>query len=107
MQWASLDWYDYTGQPSRDAIHDAQTSCGVVYLVNKAYNYPPAIAYAQMIPEESWVKKWKDTNASHMAHLLEHEQGHFDLVELFKRKICDSVSHAWGKAAKNIDAIIQ
>src|SRR6185312_3377055 len=108
LKWHQLTYWDFEATPPQSDIGpDAETSCGIFYNVNRAFNYPNFIVFSQMAPEQSWIKKWKTKDSTSLKALLEHEQGHFDIVELVKRKICDSISDTWGRPEKDVDTVIK
>lgn len=78
-----LDWSDFKGEPREDFTNlAALTSSGIVYysgcddgkLIYKIKSY--------FDRNESWVK-----DPARDAHHLEHEQVHFDITELYARKL--------------------
>ncbi len=107
LKWQSLTWNDFKKAPNDTSDHDAETYERISYKINRAYNYPPAIVFAEMDPQNSWVKIKEKIKSSDIDLLLEHEQGHFDLTEFYTRKINDSISTDWGKSEKEIETTIQ
>lgn len=90
IQWSEnqkLTWDDFLGQPNSNSDAAAVTSSGIVfgYKMSQVNNTIESItiqASAHFYPEKSWVKL---NQAS--AHILGHEQLHFDITELFTRKL--------------------
>ena len=91
IQWRSdltLEWSDFQGKPNTDAIAFAETS----YLIeiipteikvdenNLVLNYQQLSVKAHFLKDQSWVHKETD-------ELLKHERLHFDIAELFARKM--------------------
>ena len=56
--------------------------------------------FSVFLPEESW---WR---AAHMNHLLDHEQGHFDIAEIAARRLQLAFNRAFadGKAVSGVGA---
>lgn len=103
--WNSkITWKSFKGVPINKSKFDAYIVTEFRGLENKVYNYPPAILISILKPFESWRKKLKDTTFNHL--LLEHEQRHFDITEIYKIKALDSVKKSWGKNSKDIKKII-
>jgi antitoxin component YwqK of YwqJK toxin-antitoxin module len=107
LSWRQLTWDDFKGTLDDTCYASAKTGLSLHYKTNEVFNYPPAIVFAAMTPENSLVKKMDNISARIKEILLEHEQGHFNIVELYARKASDSISHAWGKPEKEVDAILQ
>jgi hypothetical protein len=76
----SLKWDDFQGKPGEDAAGDAGTSVQIKakpYTVGNKVEYDVYVLFNR---EKSWSR-------DQSAQLLEHEQLHFDLAEVFARKI--------------------
>ncbi len=86
--WSSnkLTWEDFRGIPDSSSPFKANVNSGFSYKWSvKAVNGKPEFVYevkSYFYPEESWVK---DKKASQQ--LLAHEQLHFDISELYARKM--------------------
>ena len=91
IKWSEnkkLTWKDFKGSPDKNIIGSALTTCKIeIQPVNvlvdengNIKNYKSLKAVALFFPELSWVRKKK-------VHLLIHEQLHFDIVELYTRKL--------------------
>jgi hypothetical protein len=81
-----LTWDDFTG-PVRTASGDhtaAETNCGIAVETSLAPSGGKAKVYVfnTFDKRSSWVREGKDLPA-----VLEHEQGHWDLCELYTRKM--------------------
>ena len=105
LSWRQLTWDDFKGTPDNSNAA-AKTGSGIGYKINKVFNYPPAVLFAYMTPESSWVKQLDSISERARVILLEHEQGHFNLAELYTRKAHDSVLGTWGKSEKYVETII-
>lgn len=86
-----LTWEDFQGEPSNVIPFHANTSSGISYswglkgALNKfelTYNVE-----SFFIIDQSWVKSEYESE-----HLLKHEQLHFDISELFARKLREKLS---------------
>ncbi|MAN27236.1 MULTISPECIES: DUF922 domain-containing protein [Mesonia] len=88
VAWSSnkLTWEDFKGKPLRSSPFKANANSGFSYKWSvKTVNDQPEFVYevkSYFYPEESWVK---DKKASQQ--LLAHEQLHFDISELYARKM--------------------
>ncbi len=85
-----LTWSNFKGRPNMGSSHHAFTETGIAYepidynremIVLKVYSYFDI--------NRSWVKPEKDTD-----YLLNHEQLHFDVCELARRKMMESLDVA-------------
>jgi len=81
-----LDWTDFRGPIPADAgdMTAAATYCGIGFETNVVTNNakPKIFVYNTFYPTQSWVRS-DEKNES----VLIHEQGHFDLCELYTRKL--------------------
>lgn len=83
--------------------HAAEISTGFYSIVNKVYNYPPAIVVSTMTPKESWVRQESKNNK----YDLYHEQYHFNITEFIRLKLSDSINNYWFIDNSKIDSIIK
>lgn len=90
VPWGSdqrLEWKDFIAVPNPGNPFSANTSSGISYgwSFKRTGNEAPEFSYtvlAFFVPEKSWVRKGKE-----VAHLLQHEQLHFDITEIHARKL--------------------
>lgn len=82
-----LNWSNFNGRPSNGHHADALTSGSIFfsYTDNRDGIYEISII-ASFHPSESWVRHKKGSD-----YLLAHEQLHFDLTELYARKLREKV----------------
>ncbi len=89
MSWSDsykLSWSDFKGQANNKSNAVAITASGISFGFSIKQSNARVISFttqvhAHFYPEQSWYKpKLAD------AHILEHEQLHFDITELFVRK---------------------
>lgn len=96
--WSSrkLSWKEFHGKPKLGTATAAQTSSGVTYIVEcngEKFRYA---ALATFSPVESWVRPDIPGNRNANARTLKHEQTHFDITEIFARKLRKSFDAATG-----------
>jgi len=83
IEWSSekrLTWDDYLARPplSSDAAAITSTAIGIEYHVkNNHFAYSISCRFSKT---HSWGKDKTD-------YILEHEQGHFDITEIYARKL--------------------
>jgi len=75
-----LTWADFAGKADPESPYNAATISGILYKM-----YPRSDGYSDSIiavfyTSESWVKGRTES-------ALIHEQGHFDITEIFARKL--------------------
>jgi len=84
-----LQWNDFKGKPDNSQIYDASTE-STVKCDLKGDNESITITVVCFFERsKSWVKKGKKNDT-----LLKHEQGHFDLAELYTRKLRKAMKEA-------------
>jgi hypothetical protein len=77
---AKLTWGDFQGKIDPSSPYSASTVSGIVYTFHLSGDgYSDSIT-AVFYRSESWVRLPKD-------YALIHEQGHFDITEIFARKL--------------------
>jgi hypothetical protein len=78
-----LEWEDFAGQPRHEYKDiSALTSSGIVHYQGCKEGKINYKVRAYFEKQESWVK-----DEARTAHHLEHEQIHFDITELYARKL--------------------
>ena len=78
----AVNWSHYTKTTKRSGFQKAFTYCGIAYSVRHGESGLVAEFNAFLDVSESWVVQNAQTTA-----LLRHEQGIFDLTELYARKM--------------------
>lgn len=76
-----LQWSDFKGKPDNNLVEAAQTASSIEF--NYETNGKDLLKWTvecKFYPEMSWSKKDKQN-----AQVLKHEQGHFDITELYAR----------------------
>ncbi|TMI86227.1 MAG: DUF922 domain-containing protein [Bacteroidetes bacterium] len=87
IEWSAakrLSWEDYLAKPSSssDAAAITSTALGLEYHVrNNILTYKITCRFSKT---RSWGKYRTD-------YILQHEQGHFDITELYARKLDDAI----------------
>ncbi len=80
-----LSWSDFKGEAKSDNNHIAMSRCGI-HMEQSSYALPhgkPTYSfYAFFVPASSWYLKDKVSDK-----ILLHEQLHFDVAELYARKL--------------------
>ncbi len=81
-----LEWKDFKGKAPRGSSYEANSALGI----NTGFQSDGSNIFfsveAIFIPKQSWTKDKKN------AYLLKHEQKHFDLNELYARKLRKALS---------------
>lgn len=86
-----LNWSDFKATSiSKESNVAAVTSCGFGYKTNLVlpFSKPKFIVINAFYPEQSWVKKSEQSRPE----LLEHEQLHFDISEVYARRLRKALS---------------
>jgi hypothetical protein len=89
VPWSTrrLVWTDFRGQPPANGEEGARTAHGLYYVWScrgETFRYRVRAAFH---PLRSWVKPMVAEHPVESARVLRHEQGHFDLSEVFARRI--------------------
>jgi hypothetical protein len=82
-----LGWPDFHGSPRLGTSTAAQTSSGVTYLVecrDRRFRYAVLATFS---PTESWVRPDIPPHRKASRSTLKHEQIHFDITEIFARRL--------------------
>jgi hypothetical protein len=75
-------WNDFKGSPIHNDEHYASSNCNISYFFDIINDTIYFEVKSYLDREKSWKKKTKNAK-----NLLEHEQGHFDIAELYGRKL--------------------
>lgn len=78
-----LTWEDFKGKPIKSSPHAANTDSGfeLQYSYKSSDHFLVFELQTKFIKNKSWVKPDKKSE-----DLLKHEQGHFDISEIYTRK---------------------
>ncbi|MBX2966451.1 MAG: hypothetical protein KF845_09915 [Cyclobacteriaceae bacterium] len=93
-----VTWDDFKAIPSREKGNSARIRANLLYEINEAFDYPPAIVLSYVDPYKSWVKDRTDEPMFDL--LLAHEQGHFYIAEYYARLANDSLRTTWARREK-------
>jgi hypothetical protein len=94
FQWASnkkLSWSDFRGAVKAASDESAAaTDCGIGFKAstNNPAHKPQIIVYNTFYATKSWVR-----DDAKLPSILTHEQGHFDLCEIYTRKLRERMSN--------------
>lgn len=95
-----LKWSDFQGNKKdfNDFGKKAESTCGIqCEMIKKNEDYLPVFeTYSYFIKNQSWTISWKDNT-------LEHEQIHFDIFELYARKIRKSIDSLHNENEREIE----
>jgi len=96
-----LIWSDFQAEPPVQSAHAALTNSGInldLRLENKEFNVK---VHARFNPDKSWKRR----DIENSEYLLAHEQLHFDLTELYARKLRKAFLTRKWKENENVNAI--
>jgi predicted secreted Zn-dependent protease len=94
-EFYKLQWEDFQGKPAEYSLGDAATSVKIKakpFLVKNRIKYDVVAVFSR---KKSWAR---DRSAS----LLAHEQLHFDIAELYARKIRKKISELSDRGVNDI-----
>ena len=96
-EYYDLSWRDFMGKRPGDAAGDAGTVVQIKakpFLVKNEVHYD---VYALFVKDKSWAE-------AYTAPLLAHEKLHFDIAELYARKIRKKISEMRAENVTQVDA---
>lgn len=96
-----LTWDDFRGKPKKSSPNEALTDSGMSIELKCDGTSSKAVVKCFFNPTRSWTKS-KDSE-----YLLAHEQLHFDITELFVRKLrkqLDALGNDCEKLTKHIES---
>ncbi|MBS1587038.1 MAG: DUF922 domain-containing protein [Bacteroidetes bacterium] len=107
IEWSAarkLAWDDFQGRVPAVALEAALSQCGFGYATNSVTKRETLIVTvsARFYRNESWSRADKRS-----IRLLQHEQRHFDLCELYARKLRQQLAseHYTGTDMKKVDKL--
>ncbi|MEO1434954.1 MAG: DUF922 domain-containing protein [Bacteroidota bacterium] len=92
LDWETrnLVWTDFKGKAHYGGWEAAVTSYKIGYRLSyRGWGYPRVDVFCQFIKSQSWVRRDAMTD-----DILKHEQKHFDLAEVYARKMRKAVREA-------------
>ncbi len=92
-----LKWADFKGRPDKTTNLLAMTQAGIGYTVACHGGILDLKIFCYFNVNQSWTKEKTDAE-----ELLRHEQLHFDITELFTRKLRKRISELIDPCGKNI-----
>jgi predicted secreted Zn-dependent protease len=95
ISWTSeraLTWNDFKAKPQLDTDVVALTASGITFSYSAKSNATDIVSFATKVeshfyPNKSWFVKERAN-----AYILKHEQLHFDITELYVRKLRQQIS---------------
>lgn len=91
----SLQWDDFKSLPNTSSEHVAATDCHIKWTLKTRKDSIFITVFAYMNPANSWVKPQGKNE-----RILKHEQIHFDIAELFARKLRQEIlNQKFGKTS--------
>lgn len=94
FQWhehAKLTWDDFKGSVNASSDQSAAATCcsiGFKTVASANGGKPELMVYNSFYTNKSWVR-----SDAHIQSILDHEQGHFDLCEIYTRKLKNRVNN--------------
>jgi len=92
-QWnknIELEWADFQGSVQSRSHHHALTASGIsIDMKNIDENFIGITVQANFFPKQSWIKNGRESD-----HLLNHEQRHFDIAEIYRRKLIKKIMNS-------------
>lgn len=104
-----LQWDDFTPKSNRRVNYHAQSATGIFSFWNCDENKFEFIVGTVFDLNKSWVQPWVKLDRQRESILLNHEQTHFDLSEVYARKVRKSlseVSDPCSKSNKELNQIV-
>lgn len=98
-----LQWTDFQGNANLASKFSAATSSGIVW----SYAYKAGVFSFEVKTYFAKKKSWKKETVT--GRMLQHEQGHFDITEIFARKLrqrVNAMSHERAYFEQNIAAVV-
>ena len=86
---SKLLWQDFKGKPNNNSGRAAISDCGISCQMIGEKDTLRFVVKSYFNLTDSWVKKDDEND-----FLLKHEQGHFDINEIFARKIRKAIKEA-------------
>ena len=113
MAWTAarrLAWSDFRGRPPSGGTEGAQTAYSLYYGLRCTRDLFQFHVLAGFLPRDSWVKPTVVANPDESRRTLDHEQTHFDLSEVYARRMrkhfadlfrpCDQPLESWRTVAQ-------
>lgn len=95
-----LTWGDFLASPRIEGQEGARTAYGLFYAVRcvgREFDYRVVAAF---LPKQSWVKPGVVGDPAESLRVLGHEQTHFDLTEVYARRMREAFSGLPSACAK-------
>ncbi|MDJ1471146.1 DUF922 domain-containing protein [Xanthocytophaga flava] len=94
-----LRWVDFQGPPNPQALFEKAACASSIYVKGgkRSVGFPDFIVGCYFLKKQSWTL---DTLSE---SLLRHEQGHFDIAELYARKIRQTIDSLHKKSTEDFN----
>jgi uncharacterized protein YeaO (DUF488 family) len=105
IQWQAnrlLKWPDFKGTAPQNSEHAAQTNSGISLDLQGTNNSFSISVTAHFDKQKSWAQR-----ASESDYLLNHEQLHFNITELFARKLRKKIMYGKWTRSDELNKAIQ
>lgn len=94
MPWSErrpLEWPDFIGPPPQPDAREAARTTTVLYYAWRCHGGATEsfefAAIAGFVPRSSWVRRGIPADTLNSSRVLRHEQTHFDLAEVYARRL--------------------
>jgi len=87
-----VEWPDFRGRPHNGGSTAAETATGIGYMIQCRDEHLAFAVLATFSPFESWVRTDVPGSSTASAATLRHERAHFDITELFARRLRQALS---------------
>lgn len=106
----SLVWTDFTGKPPQPDTREAARTTTVLYYAWRCHGEDDFEfgVIAGFVPHDSWVRKGIPTDTLNATRVLHHEQTHFDLAEVYARRMrqrIEAVSHPCARSDAELEGL--
>ena len=89
-----VEWKDFRGRPGSTSSTAAETASGIGYMLQCRDSDLSFAVLATFSRGESWVRTDVPSSTTASATTLRHERTHFDITELFARRLRQALSSA-------------
>ncbi|HTR20698.1 MAG TPA: DUF922 domain-containing protein [Gemmatimonadales bacterium] len=107
-----LAWNDFAGTPPQPDTREAARTTTVLYYAWRCRGAATSsfefAAIAGFVPRDSWVRPGIPADTANAARVLRHEQTHFDLAEVYARRMrqrLETVSHPCARTNAELESV--
>ena len=108
LPWAAdrkLIWSDFQGSAPGSGPEGALTAYSLFYGIRCSGQHFQFRVVAAFLPHESWVKPVVLSDAQKRVSTLQHEQTHFDISEVYARRMRQRFSQVYNPCGTSKDAL--